>query len=646
MAKAKHTPAIFSADFETTTADLSESMTFVWLFAYVKIDDYADDNAVKIGYSIDQFIDDIENGTKFGHNDSIYFHNVKFDGSFIINGLFRRGYQHVDNIYDKSLPWDMKYFSTLISDMGVWYSITIKIGKRIIRIKNSACLIQGSVRSIGESFKTRKRKQEMDYSDAKLDPQDVTELDREYIRCDVQIMAEVLNFVVKSEGLVKLTAGANAMADYIERIGERNFQALFPELDKDVDYDIRPGYKGGWCYLNTKCNIKKFAETHSLNYTIYEDFKCGHRYYVDILGMTCDVNSLYPSIMHSGGLKVKDKDGNKLPALYPVGEPISFEGSYQYDEEHPLFIIKVKCRGKLKKRKFPCVQIKKSVFHNENEWLEEFGYPTHPGEEDGVDLVLTNVDLRLINECYDFEILSYNGGYKFAGYEGLFDEYIDYWANIKKTSKGPKRQLAKLMLNSFYGKFATRLNGASKIPYLSDEGVLCFKIGEEEERPGYYLPVGMFVTSYAREFTITAANANYDRFLYADTDSIHLIGQEPPAGVDIDPVELSCWKDEGYWDSAVFVRQKTYMEHTSEKGGVKEWEIRCAGMPENMRKGYLLDDKGEKVPDGHGGFKTFVKIDPNDFRIGLRFEKGKLLQKQVIGGCILVDTPFEIKAPE
>lgn len=71
---------------------------------------------------------------------------------------------------------------------------------------------------------------------------------------------------------------------------------------------------------------------------------------------------------------------------------------------------------------------------------------------------------------YEVEDLTYIAGWKFRSRKGLFDEYIDKWIEVKNnaTISGNigQRTMAKLMLNSLYGKFATKLKVQSKIPYL------------------------------------------------------------------------------------------------------------------------------------------------------------------------------------
>ena len=124
----------------------------------------------------------------------------------------------------------------------------------------------------------------------------------------------------------------------------------------------------------------------------------------------------------------------------------------------------ITCSFEIKKNKIPMIQIKNNrIYFRPNEYLESSG-----GEV--VCLVLTNVDLKLFLEQYNVYDLKYECGWKFKGIQGLFTKYIDKWIKIKNEStlSGNKgmRTLAKLMLNSLYGKFATSLDVQSKIPYL------------------------------------------------------------------------------------------------------------------------------------------------------------------------------------
>ena len=143
---------------------------------------------------------------------------------------------------------------------------------------------------------------------------------------------------------------------------------------------------------------------------------------------------------------------------------IFFEGQYKEDKVYNLYIQMITCSFKLKKDKIPTIQIKNNtMFFRGNEYLLD-------SKNEIVCLVLTNVDLKLFFDQYDVYDLEYISGWKFKGIQGIFTEYIDKWITRKNeaTISGNKgqRTLAKLMLNSLYGKFATSLDVQSKIPYL------------------------------------------------------------------------------------------------------------------------------------------------------------------------------------
>lgn len=76
----------YCADFETTTE--SEDCR-VWAYSVTEI---GNTEFFKYGTTIESFMKLMKN-----HNDStFYFHNLKFDGEFIMNYLFRNGFVHTE----------------------------------------------------------------------------------------------------------------------------------------------------------------------------------------------------------------------------------------------------------------------------------------------------------------------------------------------------------------------------------------------------------------------------------------------------------------------------------------------------------------------------------------------------------------------
>lgn len=563
----------YTADFETATWIPDE--TFVWAWSLCEIENPEN---VEIGNNIETFFERI----KKEHNPIIYFHNLKFDGEFILYYLMNNGYE-----YTEAKDRKTKTFSTLISDIGLFYSIEVyfEVGKKTKKVTfiDSLKIINQSVESMPKTFKLEENKLEIDYNKPREKGHVLTIEEENYIKNDVVIVAKALSYLFEM-GLTKMTAGSNALSEYKEIILFNKFRSLYKPLSYQIDKDIRKAYRGGFTYLNPIYKNKVTKE-----------------------GEVLDVNSLYPSVMYE--------------KILPFGEPYFFEGKYEEDKVYPLYIQRLTCRFKIKEGKIPTIQIKHSRFVD-NEYLTDSG-------EEPVALTLTNVDLELFLEQYDVFDLEYESGWKFKGMRGLFTKYIDKWIKVKNdaTISGNKglRQVAKIMLNSLYGKFATSLDVQSKIPYLEND-IVKYKLGEKTTKEGVYLPMGAFITAYARDKTIRTSQAikdysiekyGVDMYCYSDTDSIHTILpiNELKLFCEIDDVKLGAWKHESHFTRAKFIRQKTYLEEID--GEIK---ITCAGLPQ----------------------KCYDQVTWDNFKEGLKVD-GKLTFTHVKGGVILKETEFTIK---
>lgn len=156
--------------------------------------------------------------------------------------------------------------------------------------------------------------------------------------------------------------------------------------------------------------------------------------------------------------------------------------------------------------------------------------------------------------------------------------------------------MAKLMLNSLYGKFATSLETKSKYPYL-DNDIVKYYFSDKQEKKGLYIPIGSFITAYAREKTIRTSQKikdysllkyEKDLYCYSDTDSIHCLLSEKELkniGIDIDDIKLGSWKIENTFEKAKFIRQKCYLEQID-----NTLNITCAGMPKTCYKNVTFDN--------------------------------------------------------
>lgn len=648
-------------DFETTVYK-GQEYTEVWASASVEL--YTED--VHIFNSIDEQFDYF---IKQDCNIIAYYHNLKFDGSFWLSYLlidkgFKQAYSKTGEAPNavEWLPEKMMMNNTFkysISDKGMWYTIIIKVKDHFIEIRDSLKLLPFSVKRIGENFGTKHKKLDMEYTGFRYAGCEITDSEKEYIANDVLVVKEALE-IMFNEGHDKLTIGSCCLEEYKEicRKSLKNqleYKEMFPDvynvtLDKEYDYDnageyIRKSYRGGWCYL-----VK------------------GKENKIKTNGTTADVNSLYPSMMSS-------ESRNK----YPIGKPCFWKGNYIPDEaiaDNKYYFVRVKTRFYIKPNKLPFIQIKGSWLYKGTEALESTDvydretdnyYPFYK-DNDGilrdtrVEMVLTMTDYQLLKDQYDlvdFEILD---GCWFYAMIGIFDEYIEKYKHQKLVSKGALRELAKLFLNNLYGKMASSKDSSFKLAYVKEDKTIGFLPVAESNKKAGYIPVGSAITSYARNFTIRAAQANYhgvDKagFIYADTDSIHCdLPPEEIVGIKVHDKNFCCWKLESCWDKAIFTRQKTYIEHVVAEN-LEPIEkpynnIKCAGMPKRCKDLFELSlagdaDKNKEWSDEEKEFlfdidNNPIKRDYSSFKIGLKVP-GKLRPKRIRGGVLLVDTSYEMR---
>lgn len=231
---------LYTADFETT---VDPDDCRVWAYSLCTIDD---EYITSVGESIDEMFESLK-----GSN-TLYFHNLKFDGEFLLYWLFKNGYKHVQS--KKELK--AKTFTTLISDRNVFYTIKIchaESGRNKITttIIDSLKILNFSVDEVAKAFNLPISKLTIDYKKYRPIGYHILPEEKEYCIHDVKIMAMALK-VLFDEGLTKMTQGSDAMADYKQIVGDKKFNEWFPELSYEVDKDIRQAYKGGFTYLNPR----------------------------------------------------------------------------------------------------------------------------------------------------------------------------------------------------------------------------------------------------------------------------------------------------------------------------------------------------------------------------------------------------------
>mgnify|MGYP000233575289 FL=1 len=193
--------------------------------------------------------------------------------------------------------------------MGKFYQMQVcfeKKGKKkaiTATFKDSLKKLPMKVSQIAKAFALPISKLEIDYTEYRPIGHELTPQERDYIRNDVQIVAQALHKQF-GKGLTRLTIGSDALNGYKDIIGSK-WDDWFPTIHIEMDAMIRKAYRGGYTYANP----------------VYQS-DADHEDRLQGSGSVYDVNSLYPDVMYHRPL--------------PIGYPIYFKGQYKDNPQYPL----------------------------------------------------------------------------------------------------------------------------------------------------------------------------------------------------------------------------------------------------------------------------------------------------------------------
>lgn len=600
----------FTADFETSTEVWNVDKARVWLWDICNINSLQH----KTGTDIESFIDNIKLIGKHGYeNIIIAFHNLAYDGMYLLSYLLENGFEAVptEDLKEKQLY-------TLINTMGQHYAYYINFGILCrfhkpfkVLIVDSYKTIHMSVEKIAEAYKLPILKGEIDYDLYRDENWKPTNEEIAYINNDTEIIARALkkNFDM---GLTKVTQPSNAFNYYKKTISKEQFEAWFP-IDDNFTL-ARKAYYGGMCWANPK----------HLNNIYYQ-------------ANSYDINSMYPSAMLHCLLPYGYAEFGKGNALDWITDFNKKYPSMKYEvNKNCVYVQKVEINYELKKNGVP------SLFKNRLSYSNELHSTT--SNFCGVEMTLTNTDLELLFKNYnvyeikyiefavyraikgyqptneEFKKLSYKEYIEIDGKGSMFYEYIKYWRTIKENSKGAERENAKFMQNMLYGNFGKNIDGFVRVPYLDDEGKIHFKVLNGGSTRVEYVPVACFITAWCRYNIITDIMKNMDNFLYCDTDSLYLLNNDTP-DLLIDKAIYGAYKHEHIIDKIKVIGSKRYIYWgRSPDENYNTFIVRCCGADNNIKK----------------------QINFVNFKIGLELD-GKKQVKTVIGGKHIAITSYKIK---
>lgn len=528
----------YCCDFETTSLKQYEveGLTRVYLY---KIVDLKTGKKEHYGINIEDFINYI-----FSEKDvlKVYFHNLSFDGSFIIYHLITNRWKYVDELKD---PTKVPTFSAIIDNFNSIYQLTLSKDDRLITINCSYKLTGLSIKELGKLVGLDKLNESHDYEEMKnyKSIEEVSKEELSYITNDVEIMRQAIIkcYELGIRGMTKSSA-CYKLWKHIEWAKIKN--EVVTEYTDEIAHIVNSSYRGGITMVNKKYQGKVLYDMR--NY---------------------DVNSLYPSVMYNDmpiGEPKLGKTDNDIPANY-------------YLRLYEIYIYKAHVYEGF----IPFIPTSKSFV-----WKDSYDYPY---ELEDMEICLWGDELELFKRYY-------GGKYKIIKVVGwkakkqLFDTYLETFKKIKEEAPNPspERTFAKGCMNSLYGKFAQTTDRVSKRPILVN-GEVEYETYQNEGAGGYDRKIASIITSYARCVLIKAINKNPKRFVYCDTDSIYILG-DYDYDIPIDAKKLGYWKYEHSYYKFKSLKAKCYISVI--KGGEEDGDIHSAisGLPKEVQNTIKFED--------------------------------------------------------
>ena len=369
--------------------------------------------------------------------------------------------------------------------------------------------------------------------------------------CYMKIIGQLTSYC---GGTTPMTISAAAWKNWTERTCIYDRNDIYPDASKldcdlygiTVDEYLRPSYHGGLCLCNAEQKM-------------YEN------------GITLDVNSLYPYICKECWLPVQKP-------YFWVGEMTD----YMKDEIKRGFgmsFVHFSCKFDVKDGYLPFVQIPHDFMRRGVRRTSKVDNKAGVIDE-SVDMMMTNREYDLFLKHYDVRELKVYDGAFFHVVKGVFSGYVDEYFDLKRSAKlhgdVVMERVYKMMLNGLSGNFAKKRDRINLI--LDEEGTPISQVnGQVSSKSLIY--IGSCITSWAKCMMVELAQQNVDRFLYMDTDSLHLLGQDIPHGIEVGD-ELGQMKIECKWKRAIFYGEKIYIEE-DESGS---WEMTYAGVPDEVQR--------------------------------------------------------------
>lgn len=426
-------------------------------------------------------------------------------------------------IFEYAIKAGLKITSIMPIQNGLVFNLHYK--NKIFKFKDSIHLLPRSLKELSISFGVDNGKKDFDLKKWIKAGYPITKELKEYLKYDCIALYEVLiKFQESTDATLKDTIAStsfNHLLQYNYK-GEKLQDLLCNYQTKAVENNIRLAYKGGRVEVFNRLGKNLFKY---------------------------DVNSLYPYAMWKYD--------------YPYGKHAHYTDKKDIERKLQFKRLGVlRCTIEINEMEYPYLakrHDKKLMFPvgKWEDWITSFEYE------------------EALKRGYKIEI---HEGYFWNKKGRLFKEFVTDNYELKRNSTGAKKEVAKLFLNSAYGKFGQRrtkkiikteqelLNqGVDMDSYLylnRDLGILQKEVESYQNRKINPI-IAVFVTAYARHELYLGMEHIFKQpngiVYYVDTDCI--VANKPLPENLIHPDNLGAWdkehKDRVY-DEGVFVAPKLY----------------------------------------------------------------------------------------
>ena len=592
---------IYVADFET---GINESRDEAWVYmAGLK---EVGGNNVAIYYSIQNFVKALSDIVKADKQSiEVYFHNLSFDGSYLLSYL------------DPAKITSKKFNKGIVG-------FNYKCGKYTVFFKDTYPLVRCSIKKLGELFGMNKLdseyRQYLQYlvRDVEILERCVIEIQRNNIdgsqAASYGLKEIKRSMAEQSRSSSRIKAYKSGKISELE-LGTDVFNSRFNKLSWDDNEVIRDAYRSGFNVLNPKFENKIIDE----NIDELGDIDIRLQKYLEGIGkkrddiantveIQFDINSLYLKVLRDFPMPY----GGLVKRLW-CDEAVS----YLYSKDIKNKIAFVDCEIQVSKGFGvinPVADAFKSLTDDNNGVLwgrlllpyNEFAILANSfGAVDRLEYTKGFEWLRDFEQQFEVLDISVSSVDVFYQAQGMFNKFVDKWFSIKHGKKDFLQLISKQVLTNTVGAMGRKggiglYSVVNKIKDVDENGVgtVTWEINknvnkQQLDKRAQYTPVPAMVTSIGRCITSWVALQCGDRFIYQDTDQVHVLLQGSfdflfdsniynlanRKGL-LSEQDLGMFKIERMVQRALFLKKKTYIE---EDVAGEEFAV-TAGIPDSKQK--------------------------------------------------------------